>query len=74
MSENTICGEISTAIETLAELRLKGFKLAIDDYGTGIANAQQLSRVPATELKLDRVLVDNVATRAKQLAILISTL
>jgi len=73
VTENAICGEISTAIETLAKLRLKGFKLAIDDYGTGFANAQQLSRVPATELKLDRVLVDNVATRPQQLAILKST-
>ena len=73
ITENAICGEISTAIETLAKLRLKGFKLAIDDYGTGFANAQQLSRVPATELKLDRILVDNVATRPQQLAILKST-
>ena len=73
VTENAICGEISTAIETLAKLRLKGFKLTIDDYGTGFANAQQLSRVPATELKLDRILVDNVATRPQQLAILKST-
>lgn len=73
VTENAICGEISTAIETLAKLRLKGFKLAIDDYGTGFANAQQLSRVPATELKLDRILVDNIATRPQQLAILKST-
>jgi len=73
VTENAICGEISTAIETLAKLRLKGFKLAIDDYGTGFANAQQLSRVPATELKLDRILVDNVSTRPQQRAILKST-
>jgi len=73
ITENAICGEISTAIETLAKLRLKGFALAIDDYGTGFANAQQLSRVPATELKLDRVLVDNVSTRPQQRAILKST-
>ncbi len=73
VTEHAICGELSTAIETLAKLRLKGFKLAIDDYGTGFANAQQLSRVPATELKLDRILVDNVATRPQQLTILKST-
>ncbi len=73
ITENAISGEISTAIETLAKLRLKGFNLAIDDYGTGFANAQQLSRVPATELKLDRILVDNVATNPQQKAILKST-
>ena len=73
ITENAISGEVSTAIETLAKLRLKGFNLAIDDYGTGFANAQQLSRVPATELKLDRVLVDNVTTKPQQRAILKST-
>mgnify|MGYP000615933153 FL=1 len=73
ITENAISGEISTAIETLAKLRLKGFNLAIDDYGTGFANAQQLSRVPATELKLDRSLVDNVSTRPQQQSILRST-
>lgn len=74
ITENTVSGEISSAIETLAKLRLKGFKIAIDDYGTGFANAQQLSRVPATELKLDRSLIDGVATRPQQQAIVRSTL
>lgn len=73
ITENAIAGEISTAIETLVKLRLQGFNIAIDDYGTGFANAQQLSRVPATELKLDRSLVDNVATRPQQSTILKST-
>jgi len=73
ITENAISGEVSNAIETLAKLRLKGFSLAIDDYGTGFANAQQLSRVPATELKLDRVLIDNVTTKPQQKTILRST-
>jgi EAL domain-containing protein (putative c-di-GMP-specific phosphodiesterase class I)/AmiR/NasT family two-component response regulator len=73
ITENAISGEVSTAIETLAKLRLKGFNLAIDDYGTGFANAQQLSRIPATELKVDRSLVDNVATNPQQQSILKST-
>ncbi|WP_286269758.1 EAL domain-containing response regulator [Thalassotalea hakodatensis] len=73
VTENALSGEVSKAIQTLATLRLKGFNLAIDDYGTGFANAQQLSRVPSTELKLDRILVDNVSTNPHQQAILKST-
>ncbi|MDO6427390.1 EAL domain-containing response regulator [Thalassotalea sp. 1_MG-2023] len=73
ITENALSGEVSKAIQTLATLRLKGFNLAIDDYGTGFANAQQLSRVPSTELKLDRILVDNVSTNPHQQAILKST-
>lgn len=74
ITENAVCGEISTAIEMLARLRLKGFQLAIDDYGTGYANAQQLSRIPATELKIDRCLINNVATKPQQQSILANTI
>ena len=74
VTENAICREVSDAIETLAKLRLHGFNIAIDDYGTGFANSEQLSRVPATELKLDRVLVDSIATRPQKLVILKSSI
>jgi EAL domain-containing protein (putative c-di-GMP-specific phosphodiesterase class I)/DNA-binding NarL/FixJ family response regulator len=73
VTENALLGELASAIRTLARLRLKGFHIAIDDYGTGFANAQQLSRVPATELKLDRSLVHRVASRPQQHTILAST-
>ena len=69
-----LLGELDSAIRTLARLRLKGFHIAIDDYGTGFANAQQLSRAPATELKIDRSLVHRVATRPQQKMILASTI
>lgn len=74
ITENALLGELASAIRTLARLRLRGFHIAIDDYGTGFANAQQLSRVPATELKIDRSLVDRVATRPQQRTILASTI
>jgi EAL domain-containing protein (putative c-di-GMP-specific phosphodiesterase class I)/ActR/RegA family two-component response regulator len=73
VTENALLGELASAIRTLARLRLKGFNIAIDDYGTGFANAQQLSRVPATELKIDRSLVHRAAARPQQLTILAST-
>jgi EAL domain-containing protein (putative c-di-GMP-specific phosphodiesterase class I)/FixJ family two-component response regulator len=73
ITENALLNELASAIRTLARLRLKGFNLAIDDYGTGFANAQQLSRVPATELKLDRSLVHRAAQRPQQLTILTSS-
>ena len=74
ITENAFLNELACAIRTLARLRLKGFNIAIDDYGTGFANAQQLSRVPATELKLDRSLVHNVSTRPQQRTILASSI
>ncbi len=73
ITENALLGELASAIQTLARLRLKGFHIAIDDYGTGFANAQQLSRVPATELKIDRSLVHRTAARPQQQTIFAST-
>jgi EAL domain-containing protein (putative c-di-GMP-specific phosphodiesterase class I) len=73
VTENALLGELACAIRTLARLRLKGFNIAIDDYGTGFANAQQLSRVPATELKIDRSLIHQVSIRPQQKTILAST-
>jgi EAL domain-containing protein (putative c-di-GMP-specific phosphodiesterase class I)/AmiR/NasT family two-component response regulator len=73
ITENALLDELASAIHTLARLRLKGFHIAIDDYGTGFANAQQLSRVPATELKIDRSLVHRTAARPQQYTILAST-
>lgn len=73
VTENALLGELASAIRTLARLRLKGFHIAIDDYGTGFANAQQLSRVPATELKIDRSLIHRAAARPQQRTILAST-
>lgn len=74
ITENALANEISLATGSLAKLRLGGFRVAIDDYGIGFANAQQLSRVPATELKLDRSMVDHVATRPQNQSIVRSTL
>lgn len=66
--------QVSAAIESLANLRLAGFGIAIDDYGTGFANAQQLSRIPATRLKLDRSLTDGVSERPQQRLVLENTI
>lgn len=57
VTETAIMTDIGASLGTLARLRLKGYGLSIDDYGTGFASLQQLSRIPATELKIDRLFV-----------------
>ena len=53
ITESALVDDLATALGTLGRLRLKGFGLAIDDYGTGFSSMQQLSRLPFSELKLD---------------------
>ncbi|HEY4082895.1 MAG TPA: EAL domain-containing response regulator [Burkholderiaceae bacterium] len=64
----------STAMSNLARLGLKGFGLSMDDYGVGYSSMQTLSRSPFTELKIDRIFVDNASERANRRAILVSSL
>lgn len=47
----------TNALEVLGRLRLRGFKVSIDDFGTGNAVLDQIKRLPATELKIDRTFV-----------------
>jgi EAL domain-containing protein (putative c-di-GMP-specific phosphodiesterase class I) len=58
----------------LVRLRLKGFGLAMDDYGVGYSSAQQLSSCPFTRLKIDRVFVDGASHRANRRAVLESSI
>jgi EAL domain-containing protein (putative c-di-GMP-specific phosphodiesterase class I)/ActR/RegA family two-component response regulator len=56
----------ASALGMLARLRLQGFGLSLDDYGTGFSSLQQLTRIPFTELKIDRIFVHD-AHRSRNL-------
>jgi EAL domain-containing protein (putative c-di-GMP-specific phosphodiesterase class I) len=62
------------ALGVLARLRLKGFGLSIDDYGTGFSSMRQLARIPFTELKIDRSFVHGAHQRNNVRVILESAL
>lgn len=57
VTESGLIRELAKALDILARLRVKGLMLSIDDFGTGYSMMQQLRRVPATEIKIDRSFV-----------------
>ncbi len=63
-------GEPRAAIETLNRLRLQGFRLSVDDYGTGFSSLERLRTLPFTELKVDRQFVAGAASSGELTAIL----
>ena len=63
MSESAVLNTDPHFIERLVRLRMMGFGLAIDDYGTGRSNLQLLARIPFSELKIDRSFVDGASKR-----------
>ena len=65
VSEAVVAQENAAALETLLELRVAGFGVAVDDYGTGRCQRAQLERIPASELKIDRKMLAGAARDAQ---------
>jgi EAL domain-containing protein (putative c-di-GMP-specific phosphodiesterase class I)/FixJ family two-component response regulator len=74
ITEGTAATRLGPALGVLARIRLKGFGLSIDDYGTGFSSMQQLARIPFTELKIDRSFVHGAHQRKNSRVILQSAL
>jgi len=54
VTETRLMKNPSASLETLNRLRLKGFNLSIDDFGTGNSTLAQLRDIPFNELKVDK--------------------
>ena len=74
VTESLAAINLAPVLGNLARLRMKGFGVAIDDYGTGYSSLAQLSRIPFTELKIDRSFVNGAASRTTLRAILGSSI
>ena len=56
----TASQQILKLLDTLTRLRLKGFRLALDDFGIGFSSMAQLQQLPFSELKVDRSFVGKI--------------
>ncbi len=60
ITESAIMDDPQRAQGTLVRLSQMGFKLSIDDYGTGYSSLAYLKRLPVDELKIDKSFVMNM--------------
>ncbi|MGA8671587.1 MAG: EAL domain-containing response regulator [Terracidiphilus sp.] len=60
ITESVLMSELSRTLDVLTRLRMKNFQLSIDDFGSGYAMMRQLQNVPATELKIDKSIVEKM--------------
>jgi len=74
VTESAVATHLGSALENLSRLRMKGFGLSIDDYGTGYSSMQQLSHIAFTELKIDESFVRNASRQKASRVILESSL
>jgi EAL domain-containing protein (putative c-di-GMP-specific phosphodiesterase class I)/ActR/RegA family two-component response regulator len=70
VTEGIAATDLVPMLENLARLRMLGFALSIDDYGTGYATVQQLARIPFTQLKIDKSFVQAATSRQNMRIIL----
>ncbi len=62
ITESAAARNEGAALENLARLRMRGFELSIDDFGTGHSSLAKLVRAPFSELKIDRDFVLRLTT------------
>jgi PAS domain S-box-containing protein len=74
ITESGLMENVTTTLEVLSRLRLKGISLSIDDFGTGYSTLEQLQRIPFGELKIDRAFVNGAAEDPSRRAILESSI
>jgi len=60
ITETMIMRNVEQSIETLAQLRAVGMQVAVDDFGVGYSSLGQLTRLPASSMKIDRSFIMNV--------------
>jgi EAL domain-containing protein (putative c-di-GMP-specific phosphodiesterase class I) len=74
LTETQVAREETRMIDVATRLRLKGFRLSIDDFGTGQSGLSKLQRLPFTELKIDRQFVHGCAASSSQRSVVEASL
>jgi EAL domain-containing protein (putative c-di-GMP-specific phosphodiesterase class I)/CheY-like chemotaxis protein len=69
VTESRLLRDQRASLEILTRLRLKGFRLSIDDFGTGNASLTQLRDIPFDELKIDQSFVHGAWANETQRAL-----
>lgn len=62
LTETSAMRDPVRSLELLTRLRVMGFQLSIDDFGTGFSSMLQLVRLPFSEIKIDKSFVMSAET------------
>ncbi len=74
ITEDAVVADPEAAIEVLCRWKLHGFRLSIDDYGTGYSSLVQLKQLPVDELKIDKSFILQLLHHADDQIIVESTI
>ena len=74
ITESVATSDINATADILTRLRLKGFTLAIDDFGMGYSSLEALRRMPFSIVKVDKGFVADLLTSEDALTIVKSVI
>lgn len=69
ITESTAMRDVEASLAILLQLHEMGVRISIDDFGTGYSSLLYLKRLPATELKIDRGFVRDLAQGSEDASI-----
>ena len=69
ITETEAMSDLATVIEQTGRIRMFGFNLSIDDFGTAYSSFFHLSQIPFSELKIERAFVQDIHQDATKRAI-----
>lgn len=74
ITETAVIRDPDLAIANLERCAAIGIVIAIDDYGSGLSSLSYLKRLPATELKIDKMFVTHLTSSHRDPLIVRSTI
>lgn len=69
LTESTAMRDVEASMVILKDLSAMGVRISIDDFGTGYSSLLYLKRLPASELKIDRGFIRELAENTEDAAI-----
>lgn len=69
ITESTAMRDVEASLAILQQLHGMGVRISIDDFGTGYSSLLYLKRLPASELKIDRGFIRDLAGDTEDAAI-----
>ncbi len=62
ITETAMMQSETVSLSVLSDLRALGFRIAIDDFGSGYSSLNYLHKLPVQILKIDKALIDQLAS------------
>jgi diguanylate cyclase (GGDEF)-like protein len=69
LTESAVMSDPEQSIAILEQLSSMGVLVSVDDFGTGYSSMSYLRRFPIDKLKIDRVFIDEIASRPEDASI-----